>query len=92
MAWPLWAGSIDGILLAGARMEGERLQHDLWQARGGSSPTAAPRAALEAEALRNRLAAMEASRFWKLRNAWFRVKGDRARGNVEPPQTVFRTR
>lgn len=28
----------------------------------------------EAEVLRRRLAAMEASRFWKLRNAWFAVK------------------
>ena len=28
----------------------------------------------EAEALRVRVQAMEASRFWKLRNAWFAVK------------------
>ena len=28
----------------------------------------------EAEVLRRRLAAVEASRFWKLRNAWFAVK------------------
>jgi SAM-dependent methyltransferase len=72
-AWPLWTGSLDGILLAGSRMEGERLQRDLWQSEAALADTRA-RAALEAEALRNRLAAMEASRFWKLRNAWFRVK------------------
>jgi SAM-dependent methyltransferase len=72
-AWPLWSGSLDGILLAGARMEGVRLQHDLWTSEAALADTRA-RAALEAEALRNRLAAMEASRFWKLRNAWFRVK------------------
>jgi SAM-dependent methyltransferase len=72
-AWPLWTGSLDGILLAGSRMEGERLQRDLWTSEATLADTRA-RAALEAEALRNRLAAMEASRFWKLRNAWFRVK------------------
>jgi len=31
-------------------------------------------AAHEVEGLRARIAAMEASRFWKLRNAWFRLK------------------
>ena len=60
-AWPLWTGSLDGILLAGARMEGVRLQHDLWTSEAALADTRA-RAALEAEALRNRLAAMEASR------------------------------
>jgi hypothetical protein len=29
---------------------------------------------VEVEALRARIAAMEASRFWKLRGAWFRFK------------------
>jgi hypothetical protein len=31
--------------------------------------------AAEVAGLRARIAAMEASRFWKLRNAWFRLKG-----------------
>jgi SAM-dependent methyltransferase len=73
VAWPLWAGSIESALLAGSRMEGEALRRDLWRAEGLLAEER-QRAALEAEALRNRLAAMEASRFWKLRNAWFRVK------------------
>jgi hypothetical protein len=34
----------------------------------------ARRLELDVEALRARIAAMEASRFWKLRNAWFRAK------------------
>jgi SAM-dependent methyltransferase len=38
---------------------------------------------LDAEALRARIAAMEASRFWKLRNAWFRAK--RAAGLTQEP-------
>ena len=42
--------------------------------RRRSSPRSGRAAALEAGALRARVAAMEASRFWKLRNAWFRVK------------------
>jgi SAM-dependent methyltransferase len=72
-AWPLWAGALDAALLAGSRMEGNKLRRDLWQAQGLLAEERA-RAALEAEALRDRIAAMEASRFWKLRNAWFRVK------------------
>ena len=35
----------------------------------------AARLAGETAALAARIAAMEASRFWKLRNQWFRVKG-----------------
>ncbi len=70
---PLWAGSIEALLLAGSRMEAEKFRNELWQAQGLLADERT-RAALEAEALRNRLHAMEASRFWKLRNAWFRVK------------------
>ena len=73
VAWPLWAGSIEAALLAGSRMEGEALRRDLRRTEGLLAEEQA-RAALEAAALRNRIAAMEASRFWKLRNAWFRVK------------------
>jgi len=72
-AQPLWAGSIEALLLAGSRMEAERFSNDLWQAQALLAEERT-RAALETEALRNRLHAMEASRFWKLRNAWFRVK------------------
>ena len=72
-AQPLWAGSIEALLLAGSRMEAEKFRNELWQAQALLAEERT-RAALEAEALRNRLHAMEASRFWKLRNAWFRVK------------------
>ncbi|HEY2295096.1 MAG TPA: hypothetical protein VGM86_30710, partial [Thermoanaerobaculia bacterium] len=70
---PLWAGSIESALLAGSRQEGERLYRELWQAQDLLAEEKA-RAAVEAEALRARIQAMEASRFWKLRNAWFAVK------------------
>ena len=72
-AQPLWAGSIEALLLAGSGMEAEKFRNELWRAQALLAEERA-RAALEAEALRNRLHAMEASRFWKLRNAWFRVK------------------
>jgi SAM-dependent methyltransferase len=72
-AQPLWAGSIEALLLAGSRMEAEKFRNELWQAQGLLAEERS-RAALEAEALRNRVRAMEASRFWQLRNAWFRVK------------------
>ena len=73
IAHPLWAGAIESALLTGSRMEAEGLRHDLGATQ---AILVAERrsAALEAEALRTRIAAMEASRFWKLRNAWFRVK------------------
>jgi SAM-dependent methyltransferase len=72
-AQPLWAGSIEALLLAGSRMEAEKFRNDLWRTQGLLAEERS-RAALEAEALRNRIQAMEASRFWKLRDAWFRVK------------------
>jgi SAM-dependent methyltransferase len=70
---PLWAGSLEALLLAGSRMEAEKFRNELWQAQALLAEERA-RVAPEIEALRNRLHAMEASRFWKLRNAWFRVK------------------
>jgi SAM-dependent methyltransferase len=74
VSWPLWASSIEALLLASARQEGLHLRsvvNDL-QARLAvlEARAEAERAALEA-----RIAAMEASRFWKMRNAWFRLKG-----------------
>jgi SAM-dependent methyltransferase len=70
---PLWAGAIESALLAGSRQEVTRLFHELWHTQGLLAEEKA-RAAVEAEALRVRIRAMEASRFWKLRNAWFAVK------------------
>ncbi|HEY3568323.1 MAG TPA: class I SAM-dependent methyltransferase [Thermoanaerobaculia bacterium] len=70
---PLWAGAIESALLAGSRQDGARLYHELLQTQALRDEEKA-RAAAEAEALRARIQAMEASRFWKLRNAWFAVK------------------
>ena len=45
------------------------------------------RAAVETQELADRIAAMRASRFWKLRNAWFRFKvrvGWAAAAEAEP--------
>jgi hypothetical protein len=73
IAWPLWAGSLQALLLAGSRMKTEELRNDL---RRGEEILAEERrqAASEIGGLRARIAAMEASRFWKARNAWFRMK------------------
>jgi len=70
---PLWAGSLESALLAGSRQDAERLFHELRQTQDLLAEEKA-RAAVEAEALRASIQAMEASRFWKLRNAWFAVK------------------
>jgi SAM-dependent methyltransferase len=72
-AQPLWAGSIEALLLAGSRMEAEKFRNELWQTQALLAEERA-RSTPELVALRDRLHAMEASRFWKLRNAWFRVK------------------
>jgi len=62
----LWAGSIADLLLAACRLETEQLRSWLRQVR----------AALAEERARHKseVAAMRASRFWKLRNVWFRFK------------------
>ena len=70
---PLWIGSLEAALLVSSRNEASGLRRELRHAEAVHADERA-RAALEAEALRARIAAMEASRFWKLRNAWFRVK------------------
>jgi SAM-dependent methyltransferase len=70
---PLWAGSLESVLLAGSRQDARRLYHELLHTQALRAEETA-RAAAEAEALRARIQAMEASRFWKLRNAWFAVK------------------
>jgi hypothetical protein len=70
---PLYAGSIESAELVSWRNESVRFEHELRHAEAVFAEQRA-RAAVEAEALRARIAAMEASRFWKLRNAWFRFK------------------
>jgi SAM-dependent methyltransferase len=70
---PLWAGSIESALLAGCRQENEELRHELAESQARRAEENA-RAAAEAQGLQARIAAMEASRFWKMRNAWFGVK------------------
>jgi SAM-dependent methyltransferase len=63
------AGSLETALLAAARREAKYLRDELERAE-----VRAAHAALDAEALAARIAAMQASRFWKLRNRWFRLK------------------
>jgi SAM-dependent methyltransferase len=70
---PLWIGSLEAVLLVSSRNEATRLRRELRHAEAVHAEERA-RAAVEAEALRARIAAMQASRFWKLRNAWFRLK------------------
>jgi SAM-dependent methyltransferase len=70
---PLWIGSLESALLVSARNETGWFQRQLRHAETALAEERG-RAAVEAEALRARIAAMEASRFWKLRNAWFRLK------------------
>lgn len=70
---PLLAGTLDAAFLASSRHEVTVLHGDLAQARALLDAERA-RAAAAAAALQARIAAMEASRFWKARNAWFRFK------------------
>ena len=69
----LWAGSIEGLLLAATRLEAGHLQGRLGHAEAVLAEERT-RSAVEKEALQARIAAMKASRFWKLRNAWFHLK------------------
>lgn len=74
---PLWAGSIERLLLAAARLEIGSLRHekaDAWAAYERERVELA-RMAREVQRLGGLVTSMEASRFWKLRNAWFRIKG-----------------
>lgn len=70
---PLRAGSIDSLLLESARNDVSVLHREL-RAAGERLAEARARADAEIGGLRARIAAMEASRFWKMRNAWFRLK------------------
>lgn len=72
----LWSGSIAELLLGTSRLEREQLRGWLGHVELLLSQERARAAgiAAELETLEMRLAAMRASRFWKLRNAWFRLK------------------
>ncbi len=86
---PLWAGSIERLLLAAARLEIGSLLHekaDAWAAYERERVDLA-RMAREVQRLGGLVASMEASRFWKLRNAWFRVKGALRKNTDEHGQT-----
>jgi len=72
-AQPLWAGSIEGALLQSARQEAAYLKIVLGDLRAHLAAVEA-RAAGDREYLTARIAGMEASRFWKLRTAWFHVR------------------
>lgn len=70
---PLWASSIEAALLVSSRQEVAHLQKMVSDLRGEVAMAQA-RAAAEREGFEARIAAMEASRFWKIRKAWFRVR------------------
>jgi SAM-dependent methyltransferase len=76
--FPLQASRLASALLDSTRLEVTVVERHLAQARSD-----AVRAGQEAAALRARIAAMEASRFWKLRNRWFQLK--RALGWTDEP-------
>lgn len=63
---PLWSGSVQALLVDSARNEIQDLDARLNRELAGAEA--------EIRQLRARLSAMEASRFWKLRNAWFGLK------------------
>jgi len=70
---PLWASSIEAALLASSRQEVAHLQKMVSDLRG-EVLMAQARAAAEREGFEARIAAMEASRFWKIRQVWFRMR------------------
>lgn len=67
---PMVAGTLEAVLHDSTRNDLAHASAELYASRHRT-------AQLEHEAagLRARIAAMEASRFWKLRNRWFRIKG-----------------
>ena len=69
-AHPALACSLEAALLDSSKREVGYLHSEVRRAEQRAAGMARQVAALEA-----RIAAMEASRFWKLRNHWFRVKG-----------------
>jgi SAM-dependent methyltransferase len=72
-AFLFWVGSLQLLQVLVHRLQARAFREQLTAAR---AELAAHRAAAAAEiaGLRGRLAAMESSRFWKLRNSWFAVK------------------
>ncbi len=73
IGYPLWASTIETLRLACTRAEATYLRHGLAQSEARLAEVEA-RSAAEIAGLRARIAAMEASRFWKLRNTWFGIK------------------
>ena len=69
----LRAGSLESLLLESTRNDVAVLHREL-QKSGDRLIEHQAWAHSEIEGLRARIAAMEASRFWKMRNAWFRLK------------------
>lgn len=63
---PVYGATLASALLESSRLAGQVLAQQLAHERELAAEAAAE--------LRARLRAMEASRFWKLRNAWFRLK------------------
>jgi hypothetical protein len=72
-AFPAWVSTLGSALLHSSRNEVSVLVRELAAAREQAARAAAA-AAHEVAAREARIAAMEASRFWKMRNAWFGVK------------------
>ncbi len=70
---PLRAGSVESLLLESARNDVAVLHRELKTA-GERLAEAQAHAEAEIGGLRGRITAMESSRFWKMRNAWFRLK------------------
>lgn len=73
VAHQIHASSVDAALLAASRRKIGLLDAELARAHERIADVEA-RAAAAIAALETRIAAMEASRFWKMRNAWFRAK------------------
>jgi hypothetical protein len=69
-AHPQLACTLEAALLDSSQREVGYLHSEVRRAEQRAAGMAHQAAALEA-----RIAAMEASRFWKLRNQWFRLKG-----------------
>lgn len=70
---PVYGATLAAALLESSRLAGQVLEGQLTHEREQAALAAARAAAAQA-GLEARLAAMEASRFWKIRNAWFRLK------------------
>jgi SAM-dependent methyltransferase len=70
---PLWAGTLEAALRASWHGEARRLDRELRHEKALMEIERA-QTRYDMEILRIRIAAMRASRFWKLRNAWFRLK------------------